>query len=256
MRVSCRVGASLAVVLAVALCGCSTSPKHTPPPDVGTAGEQPLLLGSAGQATAAQVEDAARGLGRDATAQQIADLLTAIGAARVPHQDLAAVSRIEADLLSRLRARVTSEVSSLHEQALRSPSYREGYDTAQQAAGALALFPLSDTPATMKEASDLSLRQGTVMRRLDLIRRQRYNHWAAGQAEKALKELRSHGKEGVDKAISHLSPIEPTMLESSVAGLYSYAVNEIMDVVKKDEKAAVAKKLTSPSITRRGVEDF
>ena len=84
MRVSCRVGAFLAVVLAVALCGCSTFPTHTPPPETGTAGEQPLLLGSEGHATAAQVEDAARGLGRDATAQQIADLLTAIGAAIPP----------------------------------------------------------------------------------------------------------------------------------------------------------------------------
>ena len=208
------------------------------------------------QITYNQIAETVANLNKNAAAQEIADVLTNIEAVNIPDQDRPQVAEVVVSLLARLRAKVKSEVSDLHNRALKASSFRVGYVLARNAGVALALYPLSDAAATIKEAEELSFRQNEVMRRLELIRRQRYNHWAAKQAEKALKELREKRKDSNSTAIAHLRIIEPSLLESSVASLYSYAVSEIMDKLKKDAKATAATELTNTSATRRSLEDF
>ena len=208
------------------------------------------------QITYSQVAETVASLNKNATAQEIADVLTNIEAVNIPDQDRPKVAEIEVNLLARLRAKVKSEASDLHNRALKASSYRDGYALARNAGVVIALYPLSDATSMIKEAEDLSFRQNEVMHRLELIRRQRYNHWAAKQAEKALKVIREKGKDSIGAAIAHLRTIEPSLLESSVASLYSYAASEIMDKLKKDAKATVAKELTNTSATRRSLEDF
>ncbi len=208
------------------------------------------------QVTYSQIVESVKALDDKATVQQIADMLTYLEAVYIAEQDRPKVENIETNLIGRLRAKIKREISILHNRALKASSYRGGYAIARDAGAVLALYPLSDAPAVINEAEELSFKQNEVMRRLELIRKQRYNHWAAGQAEEALKKLREKGKDGTEAGIAYLCVIEPSLLESSVASLYSYCVNEIMDKYKKDERANVTKKLTNPSTVRRSLEDF
>lgn len=238
------------------LSGCkTTAPQPIIPEPANTPASTPVI-GTEGVATYEQIEAAVKRLNKDATAQEIADTLTAISAVGVPGVDRSRVAQLEIKLLSRLRVKVKSEVMALHQTALKSSSYSNGYTKAREAASILALYPLSEDMKTLKDAEDLSMRQNQVLNRLELIRRQRYNHWAAGQAEQALRQLRENGKDGTEKAIEYLREIEPGLLESSVASIYSYTVTELMDKFKMDKKAGVAKKLTDPSVTRRNLEWF
>lgn len=249
-----RLATALLLVLVISGCKTTAPLPVTSEPDTPPASAP--VIGTEGVATYEQIQAAVKKLKKDATAQEMADTLTAISAVRVPDADMNRVSQLEVGLLTHLRDRVKSEVSALHQRALKSPSYADGYSLAREAASVLALYPLSDAPEVVKEAEGLSMSQNEVLRRLELIRRQRYNHWAAWQAEQALKQLRENGKDGRDQAIALLRVIEPSLLESSVASLYSYTVTEIMDEFKKDEKATVAKRLTDPSVSRRNLEDF
>lgn len=238
------------------LSGCKTTAPLTVIPEPANTPADAPVIGAKGVATYEQINAAVKKLKKNAKAQEIADILTAISAVRVPNTDTSRVAQLEIALLSQLRGKVKSEVLDLHQAALNSSSYTNGYSKVREAASILALYPLSEDSTTLKEAEDLSMRQNQVLNRLELIRRQRYNYWAAEQAEQALKELRENGKDSKEQAVKYLREIEPNLLESSVASLYSYTVTEIMDKFKKDEKTTVTKKLTDPSITRRNLEDF
>jgi len=168
-------------------------------------------------------------------------------------QDVAKASDIESILVIKLRGKVKEEVRSLQDMALESQSYREGYEQARNAEAVLVIYPLSEDPAVVKEAEELSLRQKEVLRRLEQIRIQRYNHWAAGEIDKSLKALRDKRK---GSALSSLKPIEPKLLEPAVDQLYRYCLTEIMDKYDKDEKATVARELSSPSVDRKTLEAF
>lgn len=238
------------------LSGCRTTELQSVSFDPDKTPVSTSIIGKEDVVTYEEISAAVQKLKNNATAQEIANTLTTISAVRVREVDKDKVTQLEIQLLSRLRFKVKSEVQDLHQTALTSSSYSEGYTKAREAAAIVALYPLSDDSTTLKEADDLSMRQNQVLHRLELIRRQRYNYWSAGQADEALKQLRENGKKGTEKAIEYLSQIEPSLLESSVASIYSYVVNELMDKCKKDEMAEVAKKLTDPSVNRRDLEGF
>ena len=244
------------LLMVLVLSGCKTTAPQPITPKSAAPPASTQIIVTEGAATYEQIEAAVKGLSKGASAQEIADMLTDIGSMKVPDADRSRVAQLEIKLLSRLRVKVKSEVMALHQTALKSSSYSNGYTKAREAASILALYPLSEDMETLKDAEYLSMRQNQVLNRLELIRRQRYNHWAAGQAEQALRQLRENGKDGTEKAIEYLREIEPGLLESSVSSIYSYTVTEIMDKFKKDEKAGVAKKLTDPSVPRRNLEGF
>jgi hypothetical protein len=189
----------------------------------------------------------------DAKAREIAGFVAALEAVQVEDGQQGKVDALESGLLLRLREQVRREVKTLHEGALKAPSYREGYALAREAGAVIALYPLADDETTVSETDELSLRQKEVIRRLELIRRQRYNYWAAQQLEKSLAKLREKETE-IAKEI--FGTIDPSLLEISVSSLYSYVVNEIMEKLNKDAKASLAKALTKASTIRRGLEDF
>ena len=187
----------------------------------------------------------------DAKATQIADALTALE--NVPANDREKVDRFQMELLARLRTQVKVEVQGLHQRALIARMYREGFSLVRQAGEIIALYPISNDSAVVAEAEDLSIRQKEVGRRVEMLRRQRYNRWAAEQLEKSLDALRS---KDVATAQILLGSIDASLLEIAVSSLYSYTVTEIADKLDKDKKAQLAKALTDSSIVRRGMEDF
>jgi len=261
----------MVVVMVGLLCGCQTTKVLSPVPESTAVNPHPVneqvAVSQSGDNQEAEKPSAydevmiiVSGLKDDASAQEIANILIKIevigSSAQISDQDLRKIGEIEGNLLSLLRTKVKIEVSSLRERALKSSSYREGYELARNAEAVLMLYPLSDLPSTIKEVEGLSLQQKELLRRLEQIRLQRYNYWAAKQAEWALKDLREKKKGGAGSALVHLRVIDPKLLETSVAALYSYCVTEIMENFDNDEKATVAKELTNPSVNRRSLEDF
>ena len=196
-------------------------------------------------------------LAEDSTAQEIADVLMLTRDIQPHQEDQKNFGEIEAKLIGQLRQKVKAEVSELHEKALKSSSYREGYRLSRNSGVVLALYPMSEDPSVMEEAEELSLRQTELIRRLELIRRQRYNYWAAQQLEKALNVLRQYqNKEGMEFAVKYLRVIEPKFLEPAVSSVYSYTTNEMMKEFNGADKAKIAKMLTDTSTFRRGLEGF
>lgn len=213
----------------------------------------------------------------DSSSQDISGVLSDIvviasSADRVPDRDRLKIEEIQQGLASRLREKVKGDVLALHEKALKANTFKEGYVFVREAGEILALYPLDNLTNTVKEAEELSFRQNEVLRRLERLQRQRYNHWAAGQAEKSLEALRTSGEggkisrimkalmkkdnAGCYAALEELQEIDPSFLEPSVMKLYEYVLSEIMDKFKANEKATVAKVLTDKSSIRRGLGDF
>lgn len=203
-----------------------------------------------------QVTNLLASLPAKATAQETADVLIQLGGWSFPDEELERIEHVEAALAAKLRDEVKTEVTDLHRLALKSASYSAGHENLRQAGAALAMFPLSDDPTILKEAEDLSAKQRDIARRLELIRRQRYNRWAAGQVDEALRTLREGAKNARDTAVQSLSTIDPPLLEPAVASVYSYAIEKITDDLKGEKKASVAKQLTVATTYRRTLEDF
>lgn len=232
---SCLTALPLALAVLLALCSCQTTQVL---PEKAAAD---LPGGTKGTVKA------------DASAKEIAEFLSNLEAVQVSDSERNKLNVIEAGLILRLRDQVRKEVLALHQNALTAPTYRQGFVLARDAGAVVALYPLGDDAAIISEAEDLSFRQNEVVRRLDVIRRQKYNYWAAQQVEQALESLRS---KDLKEAKDRLGPVDPSLLEISVASLYSYAVGEIMAKLDRDDKASLAKTLTHASTLRRTMEDF
>jgi hypothetical protein len=194
-------------------------------------------------------------LTQPASAREIADFLVQLDAL-APGQAHLDVHQIEARLLPRLRDQVQREAQALHQRALEALSYPNGYELARQAGEVLALYPISDAPEILKQANALSIQHQDVLHRLGLMRLERYNHWAAGQVDKALQEIRVNGKKGCEAAMAYLGTIEPSLLEPSVAPPYARAIDAIQEKFDKDEAVATPLHLTDETVTRRGLEGF
>ncbi|MDR3557427.1 MAG: hypothetical protein P4L55_21940 [Syntrophobacteraceae bacterium] len=206
--------------------------------------------------TLEQLQEAAKQLAQSGKARDYADLLTQIENTAFALEDRQNVDDLQSKLVVRLRELVESEVQTLHGLALNAPNYFAGYSYFRDASATIALYPMSDEKEVIRRAEELSEKHRKVEIRLLTLRRQRYNFWAATQIQKALKILRNDGKEGIQPSIECLTVIEPSQMEPSVSGIYSYAVQQLMDELKKDQKAEVAKKLSDPGTERRTLEDF
>ncbi|MGO9530953.1 MAG: hypothetical protein ACLP3B_07205 [Syntrophobacteraceae bacterium] len=203
-----------------------------------------------------QIQEAAQKLDQSGKAQDYADLLTQIENTTFAQGDRQNVDTLQSKLVVRLRDLVESEVQTLHKLALNAPNYGEAYSHFRDASATIALFPMSDEKEVIRQAEELSEKHRKVEARLLTLRRQRYNFWAASQIQEALKTLRDGGKAGIETSIECLTVIEPSQMEPSVSAIYSYTVQQLMDELKKDQKAEVAKKLANPNTERRTVEDF
>lgn len=203
-----------------------------------------------------QLQKAAQQLDQSGKARDYADLLVQIENTAFYQGDRHEVDKLQASLVVRLRELVESEAHTLHKLALNAPNYGEGYSYFRDASAIIALYPMADEKDVMLQAEELSEKHRKVEAGLLTHRRQRYNFWAASQIQNALKVLRNGAKGGAKTTIEYLTVIEPSQLEPSVSAIYSYTVQQLMDELKMDEKAEVAKKLSNPDNLRRTLEDF
>lgn len=185
-----------------------------------------------------------------------ADILIKIDNSYIDTKDKDDIETIKTILINTLRELIIKEVHLKHQQALNSKDFYEGQSYLKQSMEIVALFPISDQPEIMEQAEKLMISQKNIENRLLLLRKQRYNYWAATQLQNAIIELRSKNENKLENTVDIISYIEPSFLEPAVHEIYTYVLKQISDEVKEDKKPIIVKKIVNPDKIRKSLEDF
>ncbi|MGE5266909.1 MAG: hypothetical protein ACM3L9_06035 [Deltaproteobacteria bacterium] len=217
--------------------------------------------------TIAEANAAIANLGPTPTPEQFAALVAELDQWDVEPSQQAAFVQLQLELLQALRRQVKITVELLQNEALNAPKSADGAAKLTEAARTLALFPMSTNRAVVDEANRLSARQTETAVRLDVLRRQRYNRWAIGEIEKAIKYYNENvsrlnpfndNSALIQPMASILGRIDPIHLEPVVLELYNYPIKKMNEQFSRSEenRANFAKQLTSPSNKRRIPGEF
>jgi hypothetical protein len=163
--------------------------------------------------------------------------------------------------LERLRRIVATTITAHQDAALRAASSPDSAREFSEAQGLLVLYPISDDKRVIAEAQQLSKRQAEVSRRLEGLRRQRYNRWAIDQLEHALNYFndkksvsvfRNRNIALIKPLVKILGPVDPALLEPVVSDLYvDVLTKRIKESLSDGHWRDFAKQLTGPSIVRK-----
>lgn len=203
--------------------------------------------------------------GKTPTATELAGALAMIDAWSFSPEEQKQSNDYKLKLASQLRSKVKAEVISLQQAALDASTARDGAKKHIEAGAVLALYPMSDDKAVVEEAKKLADQQGELAMRLEVLRRQRYNHWAAKRIEAAIdgynknKSYSSPKQENpklMDSLVEALGEVDPAILEPVVLQLYNYVVDLTKASISETDKVDLAKRMSDPSIKRRILGDF
>ena len=125
-------------------------------------------------------------LGNAPNAQKLAEALATIDSWSVSPEEQKPFTEFKTALASQLRQKAKEEVVAIQKAALESKSGSEGAEKHADAGRILSLYPMSDDPKVIAEAKRLAAQQAEIAARLEVLRRQRYNHWATEQIESAI----------------------------------------------------------------------
>lgn len=224
--------------------------------DVSKGNDDPVDLGTQYFKSLDEVQRAAAEAAEKPSAQSYSDILQRIELSDFVEPEVRDLETLESDLVAKLRTQVKVEIDELYQKALSAPNFNEGFHYATEAAGTLALYPMSEDPQIIQEAESMTQRNNEVRFRLESIRRARYNVWAANEIERAIKILRAEVDSYRENSLNVLAYVEPSLLEPSTSAFYGYAIEQLMDEYNDSEKATVAKTLNAPSVERKTLEAF
>jgi hypothetical protein len=215
--------------------------------------------------TFAELQARMAALGTQPSAADLAACLAEIDLWTMRPDDEKDATARKLELLSRLRNQVRVEVEDLQRTSLHAKTGAEAARLYATAGQTLALFPLSDEQVVLEEAKRLALQQVDIANRIDMLRRQRYNYWAAGQIGAAVdgynneKSYLSPKKENarlMESLVKCLGEIDPTLLEPAVTELYQYVLDLTGGSISEAERVQLAKRLTDPAVRRKTLGDF
>ncbi|RJP33990.1 MAG: hypothetical protein C4547_11440 [Phycisphaerales bacterium] len=169
--------------------------------------------------------------------------------------------------LVELRRLVVEHVQSFQNSALQAPDGAAALAMHARASRLLALYPISQEDAVLDEAQSLAAAQSELLRRIELIRRQRYNVWTVDQIAAAVEAYhssnlsveamgRSDDGQVVEATVAHLAEIDPAMLEPAVLGLYNYVIDLVNADVSQSWRIEFARRLTGSEVSRKTLEGF
>jgi hypothetical protein len=204
-------------------------------------------------------------LGNNSNAEKLADCLKTLDDWTVKPEQENDFRQIKLNLTSQLRKKVMDEVMAFQKAALASESGKAGAEKHADAGRTLSLYPMSDDPKVIAEAKRLAAQQAEIAAKLEVLRRQRYNHWATEQIELAIAgyndtasaiPYRTDRAKLIDLLVTNLGPVDPALLEPAVLDLYNYVIENTKGKIYEGEKTELAKKLTDPLIRRKTLGDF
>jgi hypothetical protein len=187
-----------------------------------------------------------------------------------PDTEVKARERINIEV-NKLRGRIETNVRKLLTEAIKAKNGKAASERMAKVNSLLVLYPAPSNEAQHKKLEQLSASVLSASRRVEDIRRLRYNEWAIDYINGSLKAYRGHMKVkrpsdvfGPDRdalirsSISWLGPIDPSFLEPAVMDLYNYVYGLTRDAMGNDDERRI--KLTqgfaNPNQQRKTPVDF
>lgn len=174
----------------------------------------------------------------------------------VPEDEKQANQLIE-EQIGLLRDHIESQISTLSTAAVDAPDGKTAAEKMSQINRALSLYP---APKTVEQRTRLERLTSSILatsRRVEDIRRLRYNSWAISRIEGGLQKYNeikrvmfTDKRALVDACISYLKEVDPGYLEPAVLDLYNYVLSLTRDAVTPALQIDLAKGLVDPTTKR------
>lgn len=169
----------------------------------------------------------------------------------------------EASLSARteaLRVWIKSAVERLVSLAVASEKGADAIPHLKEATSVFSLYPQPDTDERQREAEALANHINDATRRVDELRRLRYNQWAITRIEDGVRQFHDNKKVGPDAVVTAcvnaLVYIDPAHLDPTVMDLYHYLVQITREKAGDAYFSRIAKGLTDPAVSKRTPINF
>ncbi|HEY3914081.1 MAG TPA: hypothetical protein VGN61_06300, partial [Verrucomicrobiae bacterium] len=133
-------------------------------------------------------------------------------------------------VMEALREKATARITDLSKSALESENGRGAAEKMGEINSVLSLYPTPTSTEDRKKLERITAELLRLSRRVEDIRRLRYNRWAVGNIDIALADYHKNKKTlGTDKdaltksCVDSLKLIDPAFLEPAMLDLYNYA---------------------------------
>lgn len=181
--------------------------------------------------------------------------------------------RIETEI-EELGVRIESEVANLARAAVSASNGKVAAGSMGKITSLINLYPAPKTDAQRTKLEKIASSILSTSRRLEDIRRLRYNEWALAQIQQGLanyrNELKIKGIRDITKlvktdkdaligiCINSISAIDPGFLEPAVMDLYNYFFGLTRDAIGSDDdnRVKLSKGFSNPKTVRRTSSDF
>jgi hypothetical protein len=176
--------------------------------------------------------------------------------------------------IEKLRVQIETEVTMLSKMALEAPKGKIATEKMSKVNTLLSLYPTPKNDEGKAKLEKIMSEILSTSRRIEDIRRLRYNQWAILWIQDSLrfyrdetkmknifdfKKLAPRDKEALKNAcISSMSRIDPTFLEPAVMDLYNYVYGLTKDAMGGDDdyRIKLTQGFADPNIKRYTPSDF
>jgi hypothetical protein len=182
-----------------------------------------------------------------------------------PNEEKEARKQID-DAVEALRTRITSDVNDLAKKAIAAPNGRDASEKLSKINTLLALYPVPKNEAQRKSLEELSAHVLTTSRRVEDIRRLRYNTWSLEQVRNGMVKFHQQAggliwpKQDKDALLKtctdYVRHLDPGFLEPAAMNLYAEFLRRCDAAMDDDRKVKLASALVDPSLQRRTPSDF
>jgi hypothetical protein len=166
-------------------------------------------------------------------------------------------------LVSSLQDKLKADIQRHLSTAIQAASGKEASASISKAGVLFGLFPQPSTEIEKRQVEMLSDEVSAAARRVDEIRRLRYNEWASSQIQLAFtgyhSKKQSFGDDDDDLIrafVANLGEVDTSYLEPAVSGIYQQILSLTTDAVAESKKVELAQKLSSPASKRKTPLDF
>lgn len=165
--------------------------------------------------------------------------------------------------ISTLQDKLKAGIQKHLDAAIRAADSKEASASISKAGVLFGLFPQPSTEVEKKQVETLSEQLSAAARRVDEIRRLRYNEWASTQIQSAFSGYHAYKKSFGDDDddlirafVANLGEVDTSYLEPAVSGIYQQILSLTSDALAESKKVELAQKLSSPASKRKTPLDF
>lgn len=164
-----------------------------------------------------------------------------------------------------LRKKILKEVSMATQNALNAKNGKLANGFLEEVGLLVSLYPMGESESIINEAKGLTESHRNLAFKLEGLRRIRYNHWAVIRIEQALTGFHKNSKFWspkkenaalVSSLVTYLGDVDPNLLEPTVLSLYNYVVDITKESISETDRLNLAKRITSPNIQRKMLDNF